>query len=43
MTVYIGLDIGGTKVMAAATDLEGTILRRTRTATPLVLDEGLAL
>jgi predicted NBD/HSP70 family sugar kinase len=43
MAIYIGLDIGGTKLMAAAADEEGVILRRTRTDTPLGLDEGLAL
>ena len=28
MTVFVGLDIGGTKVMVAAADREGNILRR---------------
>ena len=40
--VFIGLDIGGTKFMAAAADAQGTIGARTREATPPGLDEGLA-
>ena len=43
MAIYIGLDIGGTKLMVAAADASGAILRRTRAATPLGLDEGLDL
>ena len=43
MTVYIGLDIGGTKFMAAAADGEGELIRRARADTPLGLDEGLDL
>ncbi|HEX8234718.1 MAG TPA: ROK family protein [Abditibacteriaceae bacterium] len=43
MPVYIGLDIGGTKFMAAAADAHGNILRRTRHDTPLELDAGLSL
>ena len=43
MSVYIGLDIGGTKLMVAAADASGTILRRSREATPLDLDAGLEL
>ncbi|HEX5808015.1 MAG TPA: ROK family protein [Anaerolineales bacterium] len=42
MTVFIGLDIGGTKIMVAAADREGTILRRARTATSASLEEDLA-
>ncbi len=41
--VYVGLDIGGTKFMAAAVDGEGRVIRRTRAPTPLALQEGLAL
>jgi len=41
--VFIGLDIGGTKIIAAATDDNGHILRRERAGTPLSYDEGLAL
>ena len=43
MTVYIGLDLGGTKFMAAAADGKGELLRRARADTPLGLDEGLDL
>src|SRR5215212_952518 len=43
MSIYIGLDIGGTKLMVAAADASGKILRRTREATPQGLDEGLDL
>ena len=43
MAVYIGLDIGGTKFMAAASNAQGEILRRTRAPTPEALGEGLEL
>jgi predicted NBD/HSP70 family sugar kinase len=43
MSVYIGLDIGGTKFVAAAADENGNILSRDRQPTPLELDEGLSL
>jgi glucokinase len=42
MAVLIGLDIGGTKIMVAAANGEGAILRRTRTATSTTLEEDLA-
>ncbi len=42
MVVYVGLDIGGTKIMVAAADREGNILRRARTATSTSLEEDLA-
>ncbi|HSK89073.1 MAG TPA: ROK family protein [Anaerolineales bacterium] len=42
MTVFIGLDIGGTKIIVAAADREGNILRRARTATSASLEEDLA-
>ena len=41
MTVFVGLDIGGTKIMVAASDREGIILRRARIATSTSLDEDL--
>ena len=43
MDITVGLDIGGTKIMAAAADSNGTLLRRVRAGTPLDLAEGLAL
>jgi predicted NBD/HSP70 family sugar kinase len=43
MPLYIGLDIGGTKLMVGAGDDTGRILRRTRAPTPVGLDEGLEL
>ena len=43
MNITIGLDIGGTKIMAAAADSDGTLLRRVRADTPANLAEGLAL
>ena len=43
MDITIGLDIGGTKIMVAAADSAGAILRRARADTPLDLNEGLAL
>jgi glucokinase len=42
MPVYIGLDIGGTKLMVAAADMAGSLQRRVRTTTPLALEAGLA-
>ena len=42
MAVFVGLDIGGTKIMVAAADQEGNILRRTRTATSTSLQGDLA-
>jgi predicted NBD/HSP70 family sugar kinase len=43
MDVHIGLDIGGTKILAAAADREGQILRIQRSPTPASRDEGLRL
>jgi predicted NBD/HSP70 family sugar kinase len=43
MPIYVGLDIGGTKLMVAAADTTGQILRRTREPTPLDLQAGLDL
>jgi len=41
--VFVGLDIGGTKIIAAAADEDGNILRREQALTPQPLAEGLAL
>jgi predicted NBD/HSP70 family sugar kinase len=41
--VFVGLDIGGTKLIAASADKNGRIIKRERAATPLPLDKGLAL
>lgn len=43
MDITIGLDIGGTKIMAAAADETGAVIRRVRRDTPQGLDEGLDL
>jgi predicted NBD/HSP70 family sugar kinase len=43
MDVYVALDIGGTKILAAAADGEGKLLRTRRKPTPASLDEGLGL
>jgi glucokinase len=43
MDAYIGLDIGGTKIMVAAADAAGKITRRVREPTPPGLAAGLAL
>jgi predicted NBD/HSP70 family sugar kinase len=43
MDVYVGLDIGGTKFMAAAADSRGKIIKRTRAETPHRLEEGVRL
>jgi predicted NBD/HSP70 family sugar kinase len=41
MAVFIGLDIGGTKIMVAAADRAGNILHRARTSTSTSLEEDL--
>jgi glucokinase len=41
MGLFVGLDIGGTKVMVAAADREGNILRRARTDTSTSLETDL--
>ncbi|HEX4123142.1 MAG TPA: ROK family protein [Tepidisphaeraceae bacterium] len=41
--LYIGLDIGGTKLIVAAADAHGKILEQTQSPTPLELDAGLSL
>jgi predicted NBD/HSP70 family sugar kinase len=43
LSVYVGLDIGGTKLVVAAADAQGTILRKEREPTPLNLEAGLGL
>ncbi len=43
MNIFIGLDIGGTKIMAAAAKENGEILRHLRVDTPHDLQEGLSL
>ena len=43
MEVFIGLDIGGTKVEVAAAGSEGEILARRRAQTPLDLGQGIRL
>ncbi|HJQ14442.1 MAG TPA: ROK family protein [Anaerolineales bacterium] len=40
--IFVGLDIGGTKIMVAAADHEGNILRRARTDTSTSLEEDLS-
>jgi predicted NBD/HSP70 family sugar kinase len=41
MGVFVGLDIGGTKIMVASADEEGNLLRRVRTATSTSLESDL--
>lgn len=43
MGLYVGLDIGGTKLIVAASDGEGAVLKRTLVSTPPELDAGLAV
>lgn len=43
MAIYVGLDIGGTKLMVASGDEEARVLQVTRAATPVDLEAGLAL
>ena len=42
-SVFVGLDIGGTKLLVASTDPHGVILKRTQAMTPEGLAEGLSL
>jgi predicted NBD/HSP70 family sugar kinase len=42
MAVFVGLDIGGTKIMVASADRAGNILKRLRTATSISLETDLA-
>ena len=42
MSLYVGLDIGGTKLLVASADSEGSILKRVQEPTPLDRDEGIA-
>ena len=41
--VVVGLDIGGTKLIAASADAHGRVIKRDRAPTPRPLDMGLAL
>ena len=41
MSLYVGLDIGGTKFLVASADREGKILERIRESTPSNLEEGI--
>lgn len=43
MSLYVGLDIGGTKIVAVAVDAQGTVLEKVREPTPLELHAGLSL
>lgn len=43
MGIYIGLDIGGTKIMVASTDTKGKELSRVKVDTPQSLNKGLEL
>jgi predicted NBD/HSP70 family sugar kinase len=43
MSLYVGLDIGGTKLLVARADAQGHILARVQHPTPPSLDEGLDL
>lgn len=41
MSLYVGLDIGGSKFLVASADREGKILKRVQEITPLGLQEGI--
>lgn len=41
--MYVGLDIGGTKIVVASSDEQGKIIQRLRADTPLKLQEGIDL
>jgi glucokinase len=43
MTLYVALDVGGTKFVAAAIDAQGLVLGKAREPTPIDLDDGLSL
>jgi predicted NBD/HSP70 family sugar kinase len=42
MAIFVGLDIGGTKIMVASADREGNILRRVRRDTSASFEEDIA-
>ena len=41
MSLYVGLDVGGTKLLVASANREGKVVRRVREDTPLDLAEGI--
>ena len=41
MAIYVGLDIGGTKLLVASADEQGALLDRVQKETPTALDAGL--
>lgn len=41
MALYVGLDVGGTKLLVASADEQGAILDRVQEETPIELDAGL--
>jgi predicted NBD/HSP70 family sugar kinase len=43
MPLYVGLDVGGTKLLVAAADADGRVHTRVQEPTPLDLEEGLEL
>lgn len=43
MDVYIGMDIGGTKIIVAAADEQGKILNKVRSETPYNFEDGIVL
>ena len=43
MSCYVGLDIGGTKLLVASAEQDGAIIRRVRQDTPVDLQEGISL
>ena len=43
MGVYVGVDLGGTKILIASADERGKILKNVEFATPIKLEEGLKL
>ena len=43
MSLYVGLDIGGTKLLVAGADRDGTIITRAQEPTPSDLQEGIDL
>ena len=43
MSLYVGLDIGGTKILVSGADRDGMILTRAQEQTPSNLQEGIDL
>ena len=41
--MYVGIDLGGTKIIVVSVDKDGSIIKKIKNDTPLELDEGLEM